>query len=164
MKYLLIILVLALTSLLTACSGNKTTDGQAAISNASAYQDIEADTSVLEELVNVMNNHDIQTALDLFKDSAIINEVSLVDFIPDTQKLNWAYTQSGKDEIKDWLKYQTQAIIQIVPVKYEMAGTTVTLKAGFYYTNQTRTMVLEAQTKGGRLTNLNLYIENTSLN
>src|SRR5947209_8324096 len=77
----LVVLVILLLSL-TACSESSITHPQSVPSftnpDTSVSQDAEVDTSLLENFVNAINNHQVNEALDLFNDAAFITEFSQV--------------------------------------------------------------------------------------
>lgn len=161
MKYLfgLLVAVLLLTGLLTACAENRVVQGHAVIYTSSASQLVSPDISVLEEFVNAMNDQQAQASLDLFDDLIVLTSNAQYNLGTNIALHGWINTYTGKAEVQGWLEYQTGAVIRIVPVASSVAAQVVTLQAVFYYSNFVQEIRLDAVTVGGRIKTLHLFIE-----
>ena len=177
-KYLLVVLTfftLASLSLLTACSSNNNiatssqeasystsnsdTDGNLNTNSANALQTFENDPSMLGDFVDGLNNHQIDTLLDLFNESATLTQVNQF-MLGTTLSTDMEYqTISGKAEIKSWLEYQSGAITGVIPQEYMVSANSVTLYAQFYYPTWVEDVRMDAQIRGGRFDVFFFYIE-----
>jgi hypothetical protein len=177
-KYLLVVLTffsLISLSLLTACSSNnnntraseavpysttKSDTGDSSNSSFNnAFQSFDNDPGTLAEFVDGLNNHQVDTLLDLFNDDSTLTQVDQFN-LGTTHSMNvFAQTSTGKAEIKSWLDYQSQAIIGVMPQDYKVSANGVTMFALFYYPGQVEDIRMDAQTQEGRLVFLYFYIE-----
>ena len=158
MKYLLIVLVLVLTSLLTACSDNKTTDTQAIPSTKNYTQPYEDTSNVLADLVDAINNNHLPSALDLLSD-----DVSFIEHYPVTLETNLpvdaiSTAYNGKGEIEEWLRSQSFSDLEITPKEYKMVSDNrITLVGSFIYSDSEVDVELVAYTQDGKIRNLFIY-------
>ena len=177
-KYLLVVLTffsLISLSLLTACSNNNnnttaseavlysTTNSDTGESSNSSFKNgspsFDNDPGTLGDFVDGLNNHQIDTLLDLFNDDSKLTQVDQFN-LGTTHSMNvFAQTSTGKAEIKSWLDYQSQAIIGVKPQDYKVSANGVTMFALFYYPGQVEDIRMDAQTQEGRLAFLYFYIE-----
>src|SRR4051794_2250529 len=109
MKNLVVVLpmVIVLVCLLTACTNQSVTQSQRVYSDSSNGQsvdDIEVDSSVLENFITAINNHQLQSALDLFNDGAAVTEVSQIGLGTTLPQNGGNSTITTKVEIENWLK------------------------------------------------------------
>ena len=158
MKYLLIVLVLVLTSLLTACSDNKTTVALARPSTTKYAQPSGDTLNVLADLVDAINNQHLAAVLDLLSDDASFIEhyaVTLETNLP-SNAISTAY--NGKREIEEWLRDQFGPDIRITPKEYKMvAENSITLEGSFSYSDGEIGVELVAYTQDGKIRNLFIY-------
>jgi hypothetical protein len=158
MKYLFIVLVLVLTSLLTACSANKTTEVQA-VPSSTKYVHPSGDASnILADLVDAINNQHLVTVLDLLSDDA-----SFIEHYPVTLETNLtsdavSTAYNGKGEIEEWLRDRFGPDTKITPKEYEMvADNSITMEGSFIYSDGEVSVELVAYTQDGMIRNLFIY-------
>lgn len=158
MKYLLIVLILVLTSFLTACSDNITT-GPHAVPSSTKYAPPSGDTlNMLADLVDAINNQHLAAALDLLSDDASFIEhypVTLETNLP-SDTISTAY--NGKGEIEEWLRDQLFSGLKITPKEYEMVGyNSIIMEGSFSYSDGEVRVELVAYTQDGKIRNLFIY-------
>ena len=158
MKYLFIVLVLVLTSLLTACSDNKTT-GPQAVPSSTKYAPPSGDTlNMLADLVDAINNQHLAAALDLLSDDASFIEhypVTLETNLP-SDAISTAY--NGKGEIEEWLRSQVFSDLKVTPKEYKkITENRITLEGSFIYSDSEVDVELVAYTQEDKIRNLFIY-------
>jgi hypothetical protein len=168
MKNLVVVLplVIMLVSLLTACSNQSVTQSRSVysdLSNGQFVDDLEVDSSVMENFVTAINNHQVQIALDLFNDGAVVTEVSQIGLGTTLPQNGGNSTLSTKGEIESWLKSEIASNLEITPVEYNAIGKTGTLKSDFNFPDQLVEVRLVAYTQGGRFNSLYYYMERVKL-
>ena len=159
-------LVIVLMSLLTACSTQRVTQPQSVYSDTSNGQfadDTQVDSSVLETFVIAINNHQVQSALDLFNDGAVVTGVSQIGLGTTLPQNGGNFTINTKSEIETWLNSQIASNLEITPVEYTAIGKTGTLEVQFNFPDQLVEARLVAYTQGGRFNSLYFYIEKVDL-
>jgi hypothetical protein len=166
MKYLLAVLLMLLTGLLTAYGGNDTAQNQAALAKTLAVPTATPDPGVMEDLVNALNRGQIEDALNLFNDSSIFTEVDqagLLSVLPDNGQIypetGGNHTYTGKAAIRNLLQYEIESNLNILPRNYTVNNDNITLEASFYFLNEVVDARLNAQTQGGRFNSITYYAQ-----
>lgn len=166
MKRLFLVPVLLLTALLTACSSSNyalTSPSQPVTADDLTLETPVADTGVLEDFVNALNNQQLNGTMDLFNEDAVFTEINEVGLGPNPGSQGWAFNYNGKDQIKTWVKDEQDVNLQIEPLSYTVAGQTATLEAFFYYPSQQIKARLDTTAENGRFKTFYYYIESIKL-
>jgi hypothetical protein len=162
MKYLLAVLLLLLSGLLTACAGNPANSQQSrpvAANTLAASADSDADSGVMDDFINAVNNGQMEEALNLFTDSSVFIEVDQIGLLTNLPQSGGNYTYTGRAGIRDWLQYELEANLNIKPLNYAENGPVISLEASFYYLNQVIDARLDARTQAGRFNSVTYYIQ-----
>lgn len=158
-----LVLLLVLTSLVTACSSNDRSKGvEPSTSTIRVVQssdvDVNSDFSVLEDFVSAINDQFVDAALSLFSDEAQLSEIDQVSMMFNLHNNGWNHDYTGKDEIKNWLKDETMSNSQIVPQEYNVSGNYLIMDGLLYYQDQIMDLQLIEKTESGRISLLIYYI------
>jgi hypothetical protein len=162
MKYFLPGLLLVLAGLLTACAGNPANPQQprpVSANTLDASAGISADSGVMDNFINAVNNGQMEEALDLFTDSSVFIEVDQIGLLTNLPQSGGNYTYTGRAGIRDWLQYELEANLNIKPLNYAENGPVISLEASFYYLNQVIDARLDARTQAGRFNSVTYYIQ-----
>jgi hypothetical protein len=156
--FLVLTLIIVLTSFLTACSDKVISSFLEATTGTyidpPPTQDTLNHSDLLEDFVNAINNHQIAETVDLFDESANLVGIDQINY---GLTLDGTYSYSGKAEIEGWVEYQSERIIKIVPQENKVSSDS--LDVIFYYPGHVEYVTMEAQTQGGKFKSLYYYIE-----
>jgi ABC-type glycerol-3-phosphate transport system substrate-binding protein len=165
MKYLVCLLILMLTNLLTACSGSSSAP-HAQVAPSTTTTSIArpsgtgTDTRLLEDFVNSLNEQQVSAALNSFNEGGevIENDPQILGTNFSGDGLPTAYTSKG--EIEGWLQYQMASNLKITPVEYTVDDNKITLEDVIAYNNHEMTGELVAYTQHDGIDHLFFYIDN----
>jgi hypothetical protein len=167
MKYLVAVLLMLLTGLLTACGGNDTARSQVVLAKTlTAASPATLDPGVMENLINALNQGRLEEALNLFNDFSVLTEVDqagALSVLPDNGQIypetGGNHTYTGKVAIRNWLQYEINSNLNILPRNYIVNNDNITLDVTFYYENEVVEARLDAQTQGDRFNSVTYYIQ-----
>ncbi len=157
-----LVVLLELNSLLTACSDYSTppTHIPAFTTRAAQTSDYdEVNISQLEDFVNAVNDQCAQAALNLFNEEAALTEIDQVALMSNLHQNGWNHIYGGKAEIKSWLEVEIGSNVQIVPVEYKLYANYLSMNGILYYQDQILDLQLIEKPENGKISLLIYYIK-----
>lgn len=142
--------------LFSACGTTSTNYQQAVPTNTGADMNISPNAddtlSVLQDLVNAINDHDISACLSLFDDSATVTIDNLSNSGANQIQVAGTLSYMGKSNIESWLQARVTSTLQVVLTGFRVTTNSVTLETRFNYSTLYENVEIDAKTQGGKIT------------